>query len=247
MVQTQDGVTDASAVGEAASWRDRALERSLRGARAKAISRSDRFIQTAMELLEETGRADFTVQEIVERSRTSLRSFYQYFAGKDELLLAILEETIVHGVARMRQEIEGKGALESLRVVISGLYGGSGGNRSLQLSRALTSHHMALVDTNITDYVQAEAPVEQLIRELVQRGVDEGELRSDIPVDALVIVLFQTVMGAATMNVLNTQGGDLARHAETLWEFCRVGLVGAASPAAPIVARPPAQTRGRRN
>ena len=39
----------------------------------------------------DTGK-DFTVQDVVERSGQSLRSFYQYFAGKHELLLALFEE-----------------------------------------------------------------------------------------------------------------------------------------------------------
>ena len=55
------------------TWRERAVERSLRTARAKAVSRSDRFIQAAIEILTETGRTDFTVQELIERSKTSLR------------------------------------------------------------------------------------------------------------------------------------------------------------------------------
>ena len=37
--------SDVTAPDVAASWRERAVERSLRGARAKAMSRSDRFIE----------------------------------------------------------------------------------------------------------------------------------------------------------------------------------------------------------
>jgi len=77
----------------------------LRTARAKAASRSDRFIQTAVELLSETGRTDFTVQELVERSKTSLRSFYQHFGSKDELLLALFEEVIRVQAADWREEL----------------------------------------------------------------------------------------------------------------------------------------------
>src|SRR4051794_36824891 len=88
-----------------ASWRERAVERSLRTARAKAMTRSDRFIQVAMELLSETGRTDFTVQELVERSKTSLRSFYQHFGSKDELLLALFDEVIRISSAEWRREV----------------------------------------------------------------------------------------------------------------------------------------------
>ena len=110
MARPDDESPEAGSAADAAdaSWRDRALERSLRAARAKAISRSDRFIQTAMELLEETGRSDFTVQELVDRSRTSLRSFYQYFAGKDELMVAILEERMARSAAAWREEVKDK-------------------------------------------------------------------------------------------------------------------------------------------
>src|SRR5205807_4446267 len=100
---TQPG--DVEAPAAVSTWRERALERSLRTARAKAASRSDRFIQTAVELLSETGRTDFTVQELVERSKTSLRSFYQHFGSKDELLLALFEEVIRVQAADWRQEL----------------------------------------------------------------------------------------------------------------------------------------------
>lgn len=59
------------------------------------VTRADRFIKTAVEILGETGRTDFTVQEVVARSKTSLRAFYQHFASKDELLLALFERTIL--------------------------------------------------------------------------------------------------------------------------------------------------------
>src|SRR5580693_5669518 len=71
-----DKATETSPDPLDAGWRSRAVERSLRTARARAVTRSDRFIAAATQLLVETGRTDFTVQDIVERSQMSLRSFY---------------------------------------------------------------------------------------------------------------------------------------------------------------------------
>ncbi|MDT5259895.1 MAG: hypothetical protein QOD10_4975, partial [Mycobacterium sp.] len=62
------------------------------------VTRADRFIKTAVAILSETGRTDFTVQEVVARSKTSLRAFYQHFSGKDELLLALFDRTIAQSV-----------------------------------------------------------------------------------------------------------------------------------------------------
>lgn len=226
MARPDDEATDSGDLVEASesSWRDRALERSLRAARAKAISRSDRFIQTAMELLEETGRSDFTVQELVDRSRTSLRSFYQYFAGKDELMVAILEERMAQSCAMLRAETADTDALAGLHAVVRHVYGGS--KHETSLMRAMATHHMGLVQTHMADYQRALVPLGRLIRDLVERGVDEGQLRADIPIDSFVVIVFQTILGAAQMNVFAGTGDDLGRHAEGFWEFCRLGLVG---------------------
>src|SRR5579864_9000573 len=110
--------------GTDAGWRERAVERSLRNARARAVTRSDRFIAAAKQLLRETGRTDFTVQEVVERSRMSLRSFYQHFASKDDLLLALFEEVIREWIARLRESVLSEDdPLEQLRAYVLGMYG----------------------------------------------------------------------------------------------------------------------------
>src|SRR3954452_12299360 len=76
------------------TWREMAVARSLDPARARAESRVQRFLDAALELMNSAGGKEFTVQEVVERSGQSLRSFYQYFAGKYELLLALFEESV---------------------------------------------------------------------------------------------------------------------------------------------------------
>ncbi len=217
----------------AASWRDRALERSLRVAREKAISRSDRFMATAMEILQETGRTDFTVQELVDRSHTSLRSFYQYFAGKDELLLAILEERMADEVAQWRLEIANQDVLTALRIVITRIYGDAAEDPTLRTSRALATYHLGLVTTHFADFSRALAPVGRLIADLVEQGVEERALRSDLPSDRLTVMVIQAVLGAAVMNVVSAaQTFEPAAQAEILWDFCRASLVDSPGEAA---------------
>src|SRR5271165_7278706 len=75
--------------------RDLAVARSLDSARLRSEGRVQRFLDAGFELLAraESGK-EFTVQEVVDRSGQSLRSFYQYFEGKHELLLALFDEAI---------------------------------------------------------------------------------------------------------------------------------------------------------
>ena len=53
-------------------------------------------MEAALELLGEPGRSDLIVTEVVERAGVSLRTFYQRFGGKDEFMLAALEESLLH-------------------------------------------------------------------------------------------------------------------------------------------------------
>ena len=91
------------------SWRDLAVARSLDSARPRAESRVQRFLDAAIELLNAGSGKDFTVQEVVERSGQSLRSFYQYFSGKHELLLALFEESVRSTTDFLSNEVSGEG------------------------------------------------------------------------------------------------------------------------------------------
>ena len=86
--------------GEVPAWRQRAVSKSLKAARSRAEKRVQRFMDAAFELIDEKGTTDFTIQEVIDRSEQSLRGFYQYFDGKDELLLALFEETVRRGRRR---------------------------------------------------------------------------------------------------------------------------------------------------
>jgi AcrR family transcriptional regulator len=81
-----------SEAANVASWRDRALERSLEPARARSVERLERLVDAARELANETGSAAFTVAQVTGRAGLSLKSFYRCFAGKDDLLVALIEE-----------------------------------------------------------------------------------------------------------------------------------------------------------
>src|SRR3954447_23343786 len=208
-----------------ASWRERAVERSLRGARAKAMSRSDRFIQVAMELLSETGRTDFTVQELVERSKTSLRSFYQHFGSKDELLLALFEEVIRISSDEWRRQVdEQDDCVAGLESLVLTMYAQAIEPTMGGVSRALTSYHLQLAESRPSDYARVLTPMKDLILELVEAGVRDGKFRDDIDPETLAMILMQTLVVAAHMHALGAYltGGPL--DAERLWAFCLGGL-----------------------
>src|SRR6202046_261213 len=117
MTEPESAVGAEPAKGDpSVSRRDLAVSRSLDSARARAESRFQRFLDAALELMNEgePGR-DFTVQEVVDRSGQSLRLFYQYFGGKHELLLALFEESVRTTTDHLRDYVaDEKDALERL-------------------------------------------------------------------------------------------------------------------------------------
>ncbi len=93
----EDDPVASSTVPERATggWRDRVVDRSLAPAADKALRRGQQLLSAAGKLILQSGGDDFTVQQVASKAGLSLRAFYQHFEGKDDLLIALAEETNV--------------------------------------------------------------------------------------------------------------------------------------------------------
>src|SRR6476659_3637321 len=92
--------------GNGPGWRQRAVSKSLSAARTRAEQRVQGLLDAAFALIDESGTTQFTIQEVVDRSKQSLRGFYQYFDSKDELLLALFEETVREAYDDIRAAVD---------------------------------------------------------------------------------------------------------------------------------------------
>src|ERR1700730_2948313 len=91
-----------SAPSEEPTWKQRGVERSTRAAKLRAEQRVQRFLDAAQAIITKDGTTDFTVQQVVDVSKQSLRSFYQHFDGKHELLLALFEDALRRATEQIR-------------------------------------------------------------------------------------------------------------------------------------------------
>src|SRR5947209_17895385 len=87
-------------------WRTRALDRSLEPAATRSMERLERLLAATRELADTNEDASFTVAEVAERAGVSLKSFYRSFSGKDDLLLALLEEESRAGATMVRHALD---------------------------------------------------------------------------------------------------------------------------------------------
>lgn len=210
------------------SWRERAVERSLREARARAQDRSSRFLAAAEDLLTETGRPDFTVQQLVERTRMSLRSFYQHFGSKDELLLVLFQErlrTAVEVWQLLCDEVEDP--LEKLQVVVQTLYGtptSAVAKDQARAMRALALYHLQLADQRPDEFAAVLTPLKQLIVSIVAQGVQEGRFRNDLEPEALGVLVLQSLIAATMLLLLNDRLMGAQLRVEQLWTFLHLAV-----------------------
>ncbi len=207
--QTLDDAESNDAV-----WRDRAIERSTRAARERAAVRVQQFLNAAREIIAEKGSTEFTVQEVVDRSKQSLRSFYQYFDGKHELLLALFEEEMGEAVVRVKRVTVDGDPLDRLEQTVLVLYELCSPSELSEQPLFLEFAQRLLV-THPSEVASAYAPLLEYIVSMVEEAGDAGLLRPGRPRRLAAIVL-----QAATTTAGRSAGGRQPITASEMWEFC---------------------------
>jgi len=187
-------------------------------------SRVSRFMKSALAILGETGRTDFTVLEVVERSKTSLRSFYQHFSTKDELLLALIDKIMAESTQKWREETTGLDSTAALRLLIDRICAPAESTTQDSINRGLTYYNDHLAETLPGEYARVLSPLHQLIQDILNRGIAEGTFRSDLEVDTTAALMMQTVLGAMRLRVLGAELNGVPIDANHIYEFCARGL-----------------------
>lgn len=197
-----------------AVWRERAIERSTRAARERAAKRVQQFLNAARKIIAEKDSIDFTVQEVVDRSKQSLRSFYQYFDGKHELLLALFEEEMGEAVTRIEKATSEGDPLDRLEQAVLILYDLCTPGRSsaqplfFEFAQRLLITHPAEVST-------AYAPLFEYLVNIVKDASEAELLRPGRPRRQAAIVL-----QVATTTAGRTGASRQPITGVEMWEFC---------------------------
>ncbi len=195
-------------------WRERAIERSTRAARERAAVRVQQFLNAAREIIAEKGSTEITVQEVVDRSKQSLRSFYQYFDGKHELLLALFEEEMGEAVARIGRATADGDPLDRLERAVVILYELCS-PAELSEQPLFLDFAQRLLVTHPAEVASAYAPLLEYIVTVVEEAGAAGLTRAGRPRRQAAIVL-----QAATTTAGRSAGGRQPISAAEMWEFC---------------------------
>ena len=215
-------------------WRDRALARSLAPARARSADRLERLVEVARDLADETGSAGFTVAQVAARAGVSLKVFYRYFASKDDLLVALLEEDSRLGASLLRASVEAHQDAEAqLRAAVTGVLELITWPGALGYAGVLIREHRRLAESRPEELNRALAPIIDVLTDTLERAVSTGVAAAPQPRRA-ARTIFALVLVAIHEVVLDR--AEPLEEADFLWAFCWGGL--RRDPSEPPIASP---------
>jgi AcrR family transcriptional regulator len=213
-------VTTAS---EEPAWKQRAVERSIKTAKLRAAQRVQRFLDAAQSIIIEKGSTDFTVQEVVDRSRQSLRSFYLQFDGKHELLLALFEDALSRSADQIRAATAGQtDPIDRLKIAIELLFESSRPDPTAQRP-LFTDFAPRLLVSHPAEVKIAHAPLLVMFSDLMVEASEAGRLRPNVNPRRMAAMTMQTVMFVAQ----SSGGADVANNPITskeVWDFVAHGF-----------------------
>jgi AcrR family transcriptional regulator len=223
-------VIEPSSNDPAPSRRELAVARSLDPARARAEKRVQRFLDAALELMQTAPDKEFTVQEVVERSGQSLRSFYQYFAGKHELLLALFEESVRSTAEQVSEVIADEEPLERLHGFVVEYYRAcrpAPPGRSTRRDPVLGMAEFAqqLLTAHPKEASRAFGPIVALLEEVLEQAAEAGVIRPDVHNSRIAGVVLQAIMFNAFATTISGSSVDPGDDAgDELWGLLLHGI-----------------------
>jgi AcrR family transcriptional regulator len=215
---------------DVSGWRKRAVSRSLSAATSRAEQRVQRLLNAAFELIDEKGTSEFTIQEVVDRSKQSLRGFYQYFDGKDELLFALLEESTRESLEDLGQAVEAESEpLERLRAFTIRLHEwceplGARRKRGAHNRIPMSEFSLQLALKDPERVTGVIAPISRMLIDLLDAAAAAGAIRVTETRRAALLIQ-QVVMYGWLMNRL-VPNPRARVSAEDAWAFLLRGLGG---------------------
>ena len=209
------------------SRRDVAVARSLQKARTRAEERTTRLIDAALDLVAERKSLEFTVQEVVDRTKLSLHAFYQLFESKDALVEAVLEESLERGAQELRERVDRKvRPVDRLRAFVVGYFELATESRQpvLGSGAAFTAFSVHLDLAAPAKAWNAYRPLRILAYDVMRAAIDDGSIRVDLDPDLLAAFLLSSVR---TLTEITIAGTSTARPTgEQLWQLVADGITG---------------------
>ena len=228
------------------SWSERAVDRSpmLRRSRDRSIEQTENIVQAARRLIDEQQGARFSVQELAKEAGVALKTFYGHFAGKDELLLAVIEQIVAEASEHFDVVAEGlPDPLSRIRFFVSAPISALADDRGEAARRFISAEHFRLYPLFPDELAEVNRSFSDLLRAEIAAANAAGQLHTaDVQRSAWYVT--DLVRSTYHHYALAKIGFSVEEVVDSLWSFCLHALGGRESSAA-ITANPRGRTHGR--
>lgn len=155
----------------------------------QAIDSKKKIYQTALLLMEKKSFERISVEEISRKAGVSTGAFYHHFSSKDDILIELFKEADVFFVQKVVNSIKGENAKDKILSYFEHF-----SNFYLQYGVDILK---ALYATQNGLFVQNDRVIVTLLQDIVNQGIEKGELKSEMTNEEIVDMLFCTVRGVA--------------------------------------------------
>jgi AcrR family transcriptional regulator len=176
-------------------------------------SRPQLLVSTARSLADETGSAAFTVVQLTTRAGISLKAFYGCFAGKDDLLLALLSEDSRIGAEALAEQIGSRRGTEAVSAFVFELFDMLTLPGAIGYAGVLVREYRRLTEFHDDELRDALAP----LVDLLAHNIDSDDPKRDAR--TMFAVLLDGIHDVVVGRVADAH--ELARYLE---RFCTQGI-----------------------
>jgi AcrR family transcriptional regulator len=224
------------------SWAERAADRSplVQKWRTRNVEQMKIMVDAAKRLIAQKG-SGFTTQELAREAGVALQTFYRHFGGKDQLLLATIED--LHAEMAVQYEAAARDLPDPLArlhyYVVTILAELEGPGLAPKGAQFITGEHWRLHQIFPDEMAHATQPTVDLFAREIQAAQEQGLIApSDVTHSAeLMVMILRTVYHQYAFARKNEPVAAIAEH---VWEFCLSGIGGQISHEEGEDARPPA-------
>jgi len=147
-------------------------------------ARPGELLEAALDLFVEKGFAATRSEEVAARAGVSKGTLFLYFPSKEELFKAVVRENVVRPVAESASQVDSfTGPTHALLThLMQQWWANYGATKASGISKLIMSEAQNFPD--LAQFYQDEvvAPGMELVRRVLQRGIDRGEFRDlDMP------------------------------------------------------------------
>jgi AcrR family transcriptional regulator len=193
-----------------------------------AAARARRLVDAARVLADAAGNASFTVAQVAAAAGSSLKGFYACFAGKDDLLLALLEDDSRTGAQLLVAAVEAHDEPAArLHAYVNGIFGLLTTPGALGYAGVLVREHQRLTETRPDALERALAPLVDVLVAEIERAHAAGLITVDDARRAAHTVFTLVLSDIHQVTLGRAEPLEVAGH---VWRFAWRGLGGGADP-----------------